>query len=175
MIAAAFAFWVSVGKVFAWILAMASWVLLLGLVIEGILWVIWKVWGIKVTAKGSPMYAEWHFVGWEWMDGHAIVDDKEDLRLYPRLLKKEGHVVSPWFFRFAWARESVYKQGSGPTFSDEKSRLAAQEAHRTIKHYNDAAPLKITDEASLLANMHLLWPHIAEKLAAEAKETADAT
>ena len=163
-------FWLGVGKVFAWVLAMTSWVLLLGLVIEGLLWVLWKTTGIRVTAKGSPMYSEWHFVGWEWMDGSAIVDDKEDLRLYPRLLKKEGGVVSPWWFRFAWARESVYKQGSGPTFSDEKSRLAAQEAHRTIKHYNDTAPIKITDEESLLANMHILWPHLAERLAAESKD-----
>lgn len=163
-------FWLGVGKVFAWALAMASWVLLLGLVIEGVLWVIWKVWGIRVTAKGSPMYSEWNFVGWGWQSGNAIVDDKEDLRLYPRLLRKEGYVFSPWFLRLAWARESVYKQGSGPTFSDEKSRLAAQEAHRTIKHYNDTAPIKITDEESLLANMHVLWPHIEERLKQDPQE-----
>lgn len=169
MIAEVLAFWLGVGKVLAWILAMASWLFLLGLLVEGVLWIIWKVWGIRVTAKGSPMYAEWHFIGWDWQNGNAIVDDKEDLRLEPRLLKKEGRVVSPWCFRLAWARESVYKQGSGPVFADEKSRLAAQEARRTIHHYNDTAPadLKITDEESLLANMHLIWPHIAERLAAE--------
>ena len=172
MIGAAFAFWLSVEKVLAWILAMTSWLLLLGLVLEGVLWIIWKVWGIKVTAKGSPMYSEWHFIGWEWMDGRAIVDDKDDLRLYPRLLKKEGGVVSPWWFRFAWARESVHKQGSGPTFADETSRLAAQEAHRAIKTYNDTAPVKITSEESLLANMHLLWPHIEKKLADETRDAA---
>lgn len=170
MIADVMVFWLGVGRVLAWVIAMTSWLFLLGLCVEGLLWVIWKVWGIRVTAKGSPMYSEWNFLGWGWQSGNTIVDDKEDLRLYPRLLKKEGHVFSPWWFRIAWARESVHKQGSGPVFSDEKARLAAQEAHRAIKVYNDTAPVKITSEESLLENMHVLWPHIEKKLAEEQKD-----
>lgn len=144
--------WLSIGRGLLWFTLFVTWLLLVGAVLEGLVWVVRKATGFELSLKGSPMYADWNFINWQWTATKgAIVNDTEDKRLFQRQKKRTGGAFMPFLFRFVWGRDTLHKEGYGPIVTDDTDRVKAQEAYRKVVEFKDTAKPRMTKEERLLA------------------------
>lgn len=165
------AFVLGVGRVLAWIAVAAGWLLLAGLVLELLVQGVWKLTGYRFGVKGSPMYADWNFINWQWTSTKkgSIRDDPEDQRLFPRTIETRGGAFNPFCLRIVWAKERQVTNGHGPVISNDVDRAKAQEAYRKVIEYKDTGKPRLTREERLLEAIvkALGEVAVAEKLALE--------